>query len=224
MVLAHVHDRLKAVVSDLTIQAFKDDWATRVGVAAANSRSGVHFVPGASLGGGGSGGSSPFTIGGGAAVLTRAGNVTGAGYPTPPRPLHPAYAPGHSNANQGRTPSPSNRLGTTSQAKPVSKPTHGVIDMGGGGGGGGFDAGSWLGNTSTPLKEDSPLPLDLKPPSDISHIVGVAGGGGEGASGGGRSGGGGGGMMMGGTREASRPNAHQQLFFPTQGISPIKKT
>jgi len=217
MVLAHVHDRLQAVVSDLTIQAFKDDWATRVGVAA-SSRTGVHFVPGASTAHGlGSGSNSPFTIGGGASLpLVRggAGGVGQTGHPALPQSTH-SSASGNFNIFAGSDLSnPTSRFGSTTNIRnSATKTSHHVVDVGGGGGGGaGFSSGSWLGNTSTPVKEDSPLPLDLKPPSDISHIVGLGGGAG-------------GGMILGGTRDASRNGSHhQKLNFPTSVISPIKKT
>jgi len=166
MVLAHVHDRLHAVVSDLTIQAFKDDWATRVGVAA-TSRSGGHFGSGApshSFGG------VPYPGSGAPLPLARSGGGV-------------AQLPSsHQNTNNFNI---FNEVSNNAKTGRVGM-EHGRIGGGGGGaaaaGGGrvgtsGFEAAPWLGHTSTPLKEGSPLPLDLKPPSDISHIVGLGRGG-----------------------------------------------
>jgi len=157
MVLAHVHDRLHAVVSDLTIQAFKDDWATRVGVAA-TSRSGVHFGAAPSvhaLGG------VPYPTSGVSLPLARPG-----GSAAPPPPSQPNI----------------NNFNLFNDSARTSRSAVDLDRIGGGrGGGGGLSSGlgaglntaPWLGHTSTPLKEGSPLPLDLKPPSDISHIVGL---------------------------------------------------
>ena len=148
-------------------QAFKDDWATRVGVAA-TSRSGVHFGPGASTH---SFGGVPYPASGAPLPLARGGGAA------PPPPTQ-------SNSNNFHLFNESASNVIRSSTKTGRSTDSSRIGVAGGGAGvvgkagtGGIDVAPWLGHTSTPLKEGSPLTLDLKPPSDISHIVGLGHGG-----------------------------------------------
>jgi len=159
MVLAHVHDRLRSVVSDLTIQAFKDDWASRVGVSSSFSSSTLsrHLQAGM----------------GSSALSTSPGNIiSGSGLPS-----GPTY-PGSISSGLLNYPPPPPSNSSSSASKSTTPPSTPWTASGWVGAGGG-----WNGNaTSTPGKDDEipttkKLVIDLKPPSAIDHLVGPHGGG-----------------------------------------------